>query len=100
MECDVCRRRGGAPGGGAGAKNKRLSRFDKSGDSVRVVTTHQPVGRVAEWTHEVTRFVGYYRLQIFWCTLYTLVNVGIFVERAYCTLNCCYHPCIGCMYLH
>ncbi|BFY98360.1 hypothetical protein BsWGS_01400 [Bradybaena similaris] len=30
-----------------------------------------------------TRYVDNHRLQIFWVTLYTLVTIGIFVERAY-----------------
>ncbi|CAL1537663.1 unnamed protein product [Lymnaea stagnalis] len=32
--------------------------------------------------HSVTRYFDTYRLQIFWCILYTLVTIGIFVERA------------------
>ena len=33
---------------------------------------------------KVKRYIETYRLHIFWLTLYTLVCIGIFVERAYC----------------
>uniref|UniRef100_A0A2C9JBM6 NAD(P)H oxidase (H(2)O(2)-forming) n=1 Tax=Biomphalaria glabrata TaxID=6526 RepID=A0A2C9JBM6_BIOGL len=33
--------------------------------------------------YKVSRYFNRYRWQIFWCTLYTLVTIGIFVERAF-----------------
>lgn len=33
---------------------------------------------------DILRFFANYKLHIFWTTLYTLVSIGIFVERAYC----------------
>lgn len=40
-----------------------------------------------EWQKKYNAFVTWFeknRLQIFWASLYTLVSIGIFAERAYC----------------
>lgn len=52
-----------------------------------LVTTKQkefPQTKLRQKWFEFISYVENYRLQIFWVTLYSLVTVGIFVERAYC----------------
>ena len=34
--------------------------------------------------YNFSQWVATYQLQIFWLTLYTLVLVGVFLERAFC----------------
>ena len=39
------------------------------------------------WAKRVATVTSYFeknRMRIFWATLYTLVSIGIFAERAYC----------------
>ena len=43
-----------------------------------------PDSSVARQWHEISRYVNTYKRQVFWCSLYTLLTIGIFVERAYC----------------
>ncbi|XP_059143544.1 dual oxidase 1-like [Physella acuta] len=42
-----------------------------------------PRTSVGQVLHSVSRYIDRYRLQIFWAVLYTLVTIGIFVERAF-----------------
>ncbi|CAG5123669.1 unnamed protein product, partial [Candidula unifasciata] len=42
-----------------------------------------PKTEFQKFVQKWTRYVDNHRLQIFWVTLYTLVTIGIFVERAY-----------------
>lgn len=54
--------------------------------NIRVATlkTQPPMTPFAQKMYEFTRYVENYRLQIFWVTLFTLINIGIFIERAHC----------------
>ncbi|KAL5006128.1 hypothetical protein ScPMuIL_017286 [Solemya velum] len=62
--------------------NETLSRKDSH---IQIVTTTKelPQSWLAQNLFEITRYIENYRLQIFWFTLYTLVTLGIFIERAY-----------------
>ena len=54
------------------------------------VNTKQRVYPKTAWAKRVAAVTSYFeknRLQIFWATLYTLVSIGIFAERAYCKLS-------------
>ncbi|KAK0057646.1 dual oxidase 2, partial [Biomphalaria pfeifferi] len=42
-----------------------------------------PGSPFAKRYYKVSRYFNRYRWQIFWCTLYTLITIGIFVERAF-----------------
>ncbi|CAG5131899.1 unnamed protein product, partial [Candidula unifasciata] len=46
-------------------------------------TMDYPGTKLGQHLHSISRFIDRYRLQIFWGVLYTLVTIGIFVERAY-----------------
>ena len=59
----------------------------KRQQSVVRVTTHSeeyPKTPFAQKMYEITSFISYNRLEIFWGTLFTLVLIGIFLERAFC----------------
>ncbi|KAK6179830.1 hypothetical protein SNE40_012099 [Patella caerulea] len=67
-----------------GKKNGEIK--SKRNSKVRVkVERPQPVSstNTAEKIFAITKFMEIYRLQIFWLLLYTLVTIGIFIERAY-----------------
>ncbi|XP_071091367.1 dual oxidase 1-like [Haliotis cracherodii] len=53
--------------------------------NIRVGTqkTQPPMTPFAQKMYVFTRYVENYRLQIFWVTLFTLINIGIFIERAH-----------------
>ncbi|XP_062620936.1 dual oxidase 2-like [Saccostrea cucullata] len=58
----------------------------KRQQSVVHVTTHQteyPKTPFAQKMYEITSYISYNRLEIFWGTLFTLVLIGIFLERAF-----------------
>ncbi|XP_078316138.1 dual oxidase 2-like [Crassostrea virginica] len=58
----------------------------KRQQSVVRVTTHSeeyPKTPFAQKMYEITSFISYNRLEIFWGTLFTLVLIGIFLERAF-----------------
>lgn len=40
--------------------------------------------------YNFSQWVATYQLQIFWLTLYTLVLVGVFLERAFCKFFLCF----------
>lgn len=66
-----------------GAKKKGFQRQQ----SVVRVTTHQqeyPKTPFAQKMYEITSYISSNRLEIFWGTLFTLVLIGIFLERAFC----------------
>ncbi|XP_012943483.1 dual oxidase 2 [Aplysia californica] len=42
-----------------------------------------PGSKAGKRWYELTRYINRYSRQIFWVTLYTLITIGIFVERAY-----------------
>lgn len=58
---------------------------DNRKSKVRVTTKQKeyPQTKLRQKWFEFISYVENYRLQIFWVTLYSLVTVGIFVERAY-----------------
>lgn len=65
-----------------GAKKKGFQRQQ----SVVRVTTHQqeyPKTPFAQKMYEITSYISSNRLEIFWGTLFTLVLIGIFLERAF-----------------
>lgn len=55
-------------------------------NDVRLPSTLEsaPKTKFQTFVQRWSRYVDNHRLQIFWVTLYTLVTIGIFVERAYC----------------
>lgn len=57
---------------------------------IKTKITELPTSPFGQRIYELTRKIENYRLQIFWLTLYILVTLGIFLERAFCeyTQNC------------
>ena len=72
-------REGGSRSNGG---NRRLSTLQE----VTTIERKQPKGKFALAVNDLLRYFVNYKLHIFWCTLYTLVAIGIFAERAYCEL--------------
>ncbi|KAK6179799.1 hypothetical protein SNE40_012075 [Patella caerulea] len=84
-------------GGGTGVIQRKktvLNRYrnqsyhdtaNRRASKIKITTTKKqlPMGKFQTKLHEFTRYVENYRLQIFWFTLFNLVNFGIFIERAY-----------------
>ena len=69
------------------ANRKGKAKGLKRQQSVVRVTTHSeeyPKTPFAQKMYEITSFISYNRLEIFWGTLFTLVLIGIFLERAFC----------------
>lgn len=51
---------------------------------IKTKITELPTSPFGQRIYELTRKIENYRLQIFWLTLYILVTLGIFLERAFC----------------
>ena len=51
---------------------------------VTTTTTEYPQSILKQKWFEFVRYVENYKLQIFWLTLYSLVTVGVFIERSHC----------------
>lgn len=62
---------------------KRQKRMSHLNDGIKTIQKEYPRGPLAQKFNELLRYFENNRLQIFWRTLYTLVTIGIFVERAY-----------------
>ena len=54
---------------------------------IKTKITELPTSPFGQRIYELTRKIENYRLQIFWLTLYILVTLGIFLERAFCEYN-------------
>ncbi|XP_060062787.1 dual oxidase 2-like [Ylistrum balloti] len=63
-------------------KSGPLSRT-KSMVRVKTVEKEIPPTRTKQKLNEIIRYIENYKRQIFWVTLYTLVLIGVFGERAY-----------------
>lgn len=50
---------------------------------VKAKSTELPPSPAGQKLYEITRKIENYRLQIFWLSLYILVTIGIFLERAF-----------------
>ena len=48
----------------------------------------QPKSAFAQRRSQITSYFETYKRQIFWTSLYTLVTLGVFGERAYCESGC------------
>ena len=68
--------------GGLGS-NQTLQR-PKSHVSVKTKEKELPKTGFRKKWYTFTKYVENYQRQIFWVTLYVLVSIGIFVERAHC----------------
>jgi len=55
--------------------------------NIRTHTIVKPNTGLRKHWGTFTKFVENYKRQIFWLTLYILVTIGIFAERAYCKYN-------------
>lgn len=55
----------------------------KSKVFIKTTADEYPMGAIAQKWYEVSKYFEKNRLRIFWATLYTLITIGIFVERAY-----------------
>lgn len=51
---------------------------------VKAKSTELPPSPAGQKLYEITRKIENYRLQIFWLSVYILVTIGIFLERAFC----------------
>ncbi|ELU01203.1 hypothetical protein CAPTEDRAFT_159209 [Capitella teleta] len=63
----------------ANKENRRLSTIQE----VKTIKKTAPKGKFALFCNDILRYFVNYKLHIFWCTLYTLITLGIFIERAY-----------------
>ena len=55
-----------------------------------LLSTEKRMYPKTRWAKRVATITSYFeknRMRIFWATLYTLVSIGIFAERAYCKLS-------------
>ncbi|XP_078313072.1 dual oxidase 2-like isoform X3 [Crassostrea virginica] len=86
----------GKSGGNSNTNKKRRTFFESySADSdrgmerrntrvkIKTKITELPTSPFGQRIYELTRKIENYRLQIFWLTLYILVTLGIFLERAF-----------------
>lgn len=64
------------------SKKTQFSKLKEVGEGVSI-ENKLPKGTLQKTLMSFKRFCETYRLHIFWCSLYTLVLIGIFIERAY-----------------
>ncbi|XP_048733941.2 dual oxidase 2-like isoform X2 [Ostrea edulis] len=66
-------------------QNKENGTLQRRNTRVKIKTTiaELPKSVMGQRLYELTRKIENYRLQIFWLTLYILVTLGIFLERAF-----------------
>ena len=67
-----------------GPSNKQTLGRPKSHVSVKTEQKKIPRTGLRKKWYNLTKYVENYQRQIFWVTLYVLVTIGIFVERAHC----------------
>ena len=63
---------------------KQSLQRQKSHVSVRTKDKELPKTGFSKKLYSFTKYVENYQRQIFWVTLYVLVSIGIFLERAHC----------------